>query len=125
MTIINFSKCDEFQKEMKKLYKSYPSLLNDFNDLLKILANDPTGQLVAERINQLGESILLPVYKIKKFACKSLRSTNKLRIIYVYDDTKKEIQFIQFLEIYAKADKENEDRKRIYKYCRWKSTLAE
>jgi len=43
---------------------------------------------------------------------------SKIRIIYIYDDAKQEIQFIQFLEIYTKSDKDNEDRARIEKYAK-------
>ena len=61
---------------------------------------------------------------MKKIACKSLQSTTKLRLIYAYDDTKKEVQFIQFLEIYAKGEKEMEDRERIEKYLKGKKTIS-
>jgi hypothetical protein len=62
---------------------------------------------------------------MKKFACQSLKSTTKLRLIYTYDTTKQEIQFIQFLELYAKGEKEVEDRERIEKYLKGKRSLRE
>ena len=56
------------------------------------------------------------IYKSRKFACKSLKGTGSrsgIRIIYAY--YKKE-DIIEFIEIYYKGDKENEDRKSIIKY---------
>jgi hypothetical protein len=62
---------------------------------------------------------------LKKIACKSLQSTSALRLIYAYDTTKQELKFIQLLEIYAKGEKEIEDRARIEKYLAGKKTLSE
>ena len=55
-------------------------------------------------------------YKVRKFACKSLKnrgSKTGLRVIYVYEEDDKKITFI---EIYFKADKENEDRERLHTF---------
>lgn len=122
--MIKFLTCDEFEKDLKFLSKKYPSLEKDFWNIKNALEICPILPK-SERISNLGQYITLPVYKMKKILCHSLRSMSKLRIIYVYDATKQEIQFIQFLEIYAKAEKENEDRKRIEKYAKGKSSLAE
>ncbi|MDR0860428.1 MAG: hypothetical protein LBO09_05680 [Candidatus Peribacteria bacterium] len=62
---------------------------------------------------------------MKKVRCASLQSASKLRLIYAYDDTKQEIQFIQFLEIYAKNEQEMEDRNRIEKYLKGKKSLTD
>jgi len=56
------------------------------------------------------------IYKARKFACKSLKSTGSrsgIRIIYAYYEKE---DMIEFIEIYYKGDKENEDRERIKKY---------
>ena len=127
--MIKFLYADEFIKEFTKLKKAYHSLWWygglkwDFGDLKKALMQLPTWLWWVERINNLGNEIVLPVYKVRKFACKSLQSTTKLRIIYAYDTTQEIVHFIQFIEIYAKADKDNEDRERIKKVLLWKSTL--
>ncbi|MDO9547973.1 MAG: hypothetical protein Q7J65_03285, partial [Candidatus Marinimicrobia bacterium] len=55
-------------------------------------------------------------YKVKKFACKSLKGTGAksgIRLIYAYFVEEDRIDLI---EIYYKGDKENEDRERIKKY---------
>ena len=119
---INFLDCDEFQRDFKQLLKKYPSLDNDFLDVKNALEVCPILPQT-ERINNLGKDITLPIYKMKKVFCRSLQSNSKLRIIHIYDDTKKEIQFIQFLEIYTKSEKEIEDRTRIDKYAKGKKSL--
>ena len=56
------------------------------------------------------------IYKVKKFTCKSLRGTgvkSGIRIIYAYYE---EEDIIEFIEIFYKSDKENEDRERILRY---------
>lgn len=127
--MIKFLYADEFIKDFTKLKKAYHSLWWydelewDFGDLKKALMQLPTWLGWVERINNLGNDVLVPVYKVRKFACKSLQSTTKLRIIYAYDPTQETVHFIQFIEIYAKADKDNEDRDRIKKVLLWKSTL--
>lgn len=122
--MISFSVCEEFEKDFKQLFKAYPSLKSDFDDFKKILEITPIP-LHTERISNLWKDVVLPVYKVRRFVCTTLKSNSKLRIIYIYDDTKQEIQFIQFLEMYTKSDKDNEDRKRIDKYAKWKTSLSE
>ena len=120
--MIKFLTCDEFEKDFKSLAKKYPSLEDDFLNTKKALEVCPVLPHT-ERINNLWEDIKLSVYKMRKFLCKSLQSMSKIRIIYIYDDNKQEIQFIQFLEIYTKSDKDNEDRIRIEKYTKGKNAL--
>ena len=50
------------------------------------------------------------IYKAKKFACRSLKGKgvkSGIRVVYAYLEEKDKIELI---EIYYKADKENEDR---------------
>jgi len=47
-------------------------------------------------------------------ACRALRR-RALRVIYAYFEQE---QRIEFIEIYFKGDKENEDRKRIKEYLK-------
>ena len=53
------------------------------------------------------------IYKGKKFACKALKGKGALsgmRVIYAYHE---EEDWIEFIEIYYKGDKESEGRERI------------
>ena len=63
------------------------------------------------------------VYKAKMFACKALKGKgvqSGIRVIYAYFSTE---DVIEFVEIYYKGDKENEDKERISrKYMRISDT---
>ena len=120
--MIKITYTEEFRKDFKALAKKYRSLGDiewwkwDFSVLKELLEYNPIGSF-CERIDGLWEDII-PVYKVKKFYCASLKSTTQLRLIYSYNSDQEEIQLVEFIEIYAKGDKENEDRERIKKYCR-------
>lgn len=60
------------------------------------------------------------IYKARKFACKALKgrgAMSGIRIIYAYYENE---DVIEFIEIYFKGDKTNEDEKRIMKYYKHK-----
>ena len=109
----------EFKKDFKKLAKKFKTLPDDFeifkNTQLKAfhkLKQDNRGNLP---ISNLGIDYPL-IYKVVKFACRVLKGRgvkSGIRIIYAYypDEDK-----IEFIEIYYKGDKENEDRERILRY---------
>jgi len=111
----------EFEKDKKKLLKRFRTLDEDLNNFinvqLKLFHKLEIDNNAVEQISDL--SINEPkIYKVKKFACKSLKGKgvqSGIRIIYSFflnDDR------IEFVEIYYKGDKENEDRdriKRLYK----------
>ncbi|HPR65259.1 MAG TPA: hypothetical protein PK014_13700 [Thermoanaerobaculia bacterium] len=109
----------EFDKDFKALEKRYRTLKEDFQIFLNAqlaplhkLGIDNGG---AVPISDLGNSPL-PIYKAKKFACRSLKGKGArtgIRVIYAYNQ---EINQLTFIEIYIKSDKENEDRKRIDRY---------
>lgn len=109
MTI--FAKLPEFERELKKLSKKYPTIESDIEDVKPVLLNSPTG---------LGKNFIIikSIENTKivkaKIHCESLRSRT-IRLIYSYREDK--IEFI-FLEVYFKGDKENEDRKRIDNYLK-------
>lgn len=120
---IRFSYSDEFKKEFERFAKKRRSIgalegAGDFDALKLILAANPTNNVAVERINNLWSEVVYPVYKVRKFYCQDLKNSGKIRLIYVYKEQSDEIQFVQFIEMYAKADKDNEDRERIRKYAR-------
>lgn len=106
----------EFDRDIKKLHKKFRTIEDDFAIFVKSqihiyheLNIDNNGIV---RISNLG--IEYPeIYKAKKFACRSLKgkgAASGIRIIYAYfkDEDK-----VEFIEIYYKGDKENENRTRI------------
>jgi mRNA-degrading endonuclease RelE of RelBE toxin-antitoxin system len=110
----------EFDKDFKKLAKRFKTLDDDIetfiNNQLKLthkLGFDNKGVV---HISELG--IDAPkIYKARKFACKALKGRggmSGIRIICAYYENEDAIEFI---EIYFKGDKENEDKDRIIKYC--------
>lgn len=127
-TKIKYINSNEFEKDLKQLSKKYKSIYDDFfafklflKNIIENWQNIESFNIV--QINWLWKDIILPVYKVKKFTCQSLKSDKKLRLIFTYDKNSGEIQFIEFLEIYAKADKAVEDKERIKKYLVWKDHI--
>lgn len=105
----NFSYLPEFEKEYKKLAKRYHSLKFDLETFESVLLMYPTGQ--GQNFTILHSEGNVSVVKAR-LACRTLRDRS-LRVIYAHK--KDTIEFI-YIEIYAKNDKENEDRKRIKLY---------
>ena len=109
-------RCPEFDKDLKRLSKKYPSLPEDINTFIKTALNGlhKLGQEIHGIVQVVGLGVEEPkVYKALKFACKSLKgrgAASGMRVVYAY---KKESDEIYLIEIYFKADKENEDRDRI------------
>lgn len=106
----NFNELAEFKNEFKRLSKKYKTLNDDFEKFKKVITAAPTG---------IGKNFVI-IYsenvKIVKarMACRALRDRS-LRIIYSYFEQE---QRIEFIELYFKGDKENEDRNRIKEYLR-------
>ena len=106
----------EFEKDFKKLSKRFRTLEDDF----KIFVNTQLNLFHKQGIDNKGvlpiSSLGIPnpkIYKAKKFACRSLKGRgvdSGIRVIYAYW---KEGDKLEFIEIYFKGDKENEDRDRI------------
>lgn len=109
----------EFENDLKRLSKRFRTLEEDLEvfieNQLKLYHKLHLDNKGVFPIPHLG--IDYPkVYKAKKFACKSLKgkgAASGIRIIYAYYDRE---DIIEFIEVYYKGDKKNEDRKRILKY---------
>jgi mRNA-degrading endonuclease YafQ of YafQ-DinJ toxin-antitoxin module len=112
---MNFDELAEFQKDLKALLKKYRTLNEDLNVVKKVLEVMPDQRPpFSFRIDNLGLETC--IIKVKKIACKSLKGkgvNSGLRLVYAYFPDQHKITFI---ELYHKIDKENEDRKRLYKY---------
>ena len=112
-------KLPEFEKDFKKLAKRFKSLNDDIKTFidkqLKITHKLGIDNKGVVHVSGLG--IKIPqIYKARKFACKALKGSggmSGIRIIYAYYE---EEDIIEFIEIYFKGDKENEDKNRIIKY---------
>jgi len=106
----------EFDKDFKKLRKRFRTLDEDLKVFiekqLKLFHKLGIDNKGCVRMSDLGISYP-EIYKARKFACRSLKgkgAASGIRITYAYysnDD------IIEFIEIYYKGDKANEDRHRI------------
>ena len=107
-----------FERDIRKLAKRFRTIEDDLNIFVETELN------LFHKLNIDNNGIFritgLPfdnpaVYKVKKFACRSLKGKgvhSGIRVIYAYY---REMDRIELIEIYYKADKENEDRDRIKK----------
>jgi len=109
---MKFEQINEFEKDLKKLLKRYKTLEDDLEVLRKVLTTAPEERPpFSYRIDGLG--IRSCIIKVKKIACKALKgrgANSGLRLIYAHFEEEKRIVLI---ELYHKADKEQEDRERI------------
>jgi len=109
----------EFNRDFKRLLKRFKTLSEDLNNCID-------NNLLLYHKLKLDNHGIFPIaslgcdegnfYKVKKFACMSLKGTGArsgIRVIYTYYPEEDRIDLI---EIYYKGDKENEDRDRIKKY---------
>lgn len=120
--MMNYNESSKFLNDFKKLLAKFPSLRDDLEITKKYGIELYHLQKIDNRsifvIDGVGNTQKLHFYKIKKFQCKSLKgrgSKSGIRIIYAYYPDKCLIDFIQ---IYFKGDKENEDRERIKSYLK-------
>jgi len=118
---MNYDEISQFERDFKKLKKRFRSLLEDL-EIAKVNA------IELYHITGIDNESILPipnfcsdgvkVYKVKKFACKALKSRGSksgIRLIYAFYPKHKKFVFI---EIYFKGDKVNEDKARIREYLK-------
>lgn len=119
---MTYSETGEFKRDFKKLLKKFRSLAEDFKvakqydiELFHCQKIDKRGIFKTENV---GNNENLQFFKIKKFACKALKgrgSKSGIRVIYAFHCQGCKVEFIQ---IYFKGEKENEDRERIKDYLK-------
>lgn len=108
---MNFNELPEFQKELKRLGKKYKSLPDDLQEFCNVVSAVPLGN--SKHFNIITKTEVLHVVKARLF-CRYLKGAS-LRIVYSYFELEQKIEFI---ELYFKGDKENEDRERIKEYLK-------
>jgi mRNA-degrading endonuclease RelE of RelBE toxin-antitoxin system len=118
---IKYHETDAFKKDFKKLSKKFKTLAEDIN-----VAKRNTIELFhLSNIDNHGIELIpgfnhdsFQIYKLRKFACKALKGKgvkSGIRIIYAYHAKNNQVIF---LEIYFKADQENEDKDRIESFLK-------
>ncbi|OGZ43456.1 MAG: hypothetical protein A3J55_02800 [Candidatus Ryanbacteria bacterium RIFCSPHIGHO2_02_FULL_45_17b] len=106
-----FDALAEFEKEFKRLFKKYRTLDDDLEKFKKILVTTPTG--IGKNFVIVYSSQTVKIVKAR-MACRALRDRS-LRIVYSHIEQE---QRFDFIEIYFKGEKENEDRERIKEYLK-------
>lgn len=108
---MNFNELLEFSKEFKQLAKKYRSLPDDLQEFKRVIEVVPLGN--SKHFNVVTRNDQCAVIKARLF-CRYLKGSS-LRIIYAhhFKNTK-----IDFIEIYYKGVKENEDHERIKDYLK-------
>ena len=110
--MMSFNEIPEFEKEFKRLFKKHKTLDDDFEKFKKVLFVTPTG--VGKNFIIIHSSSRVKLVKAH-LACRALRNNHLLRVIYSYLEQEHRIEFI---ELYFKGEKENEDRERIKEYLK-------
>lgn len=115
-TFAKVTRRPEFDRDLKSLLRRYRSLEEDLciftNTQLNLFHKQQVNNQGIVHINNLG--IEYPkIFKALKFACKSLPgrgAASGIRVVYAYFEN---FDHVEFVQIYFKADHENEDRNRI------------
>ena len=107
--MMNFDELPEFQKDCKRPGKKYISLIDDLQEFRNVVTIIPLGN--SKHFNVITQTEILYIIKARLF-CRYLKGSS-LRIVYAYFEQK---QRIEFIEVYFKGDRENEDHDRIKKY---------
>ena len=98
-----FEQSDGFGKDMKRLKKKYRSLQDDLQELCKVLAaRRPVPR--KEHTARLAQSEEVSIWKMRLF-CEYLKNKS-LRVVLAYHEDGSRVEF---LEMYAKGDKANQD----------------
>jgi hypothetical protein len=106
----HFNRQYEFEKELKKLSKKFPSLEDDLKSFEKILVVEPLG--IGKNFTIIHDREEVAIVKAR-LACRSLQGDRSLRIIYAHH--RNTISFV-YIELYHKGNKVNEDRDRYQAY---------
>ncbi len=125
---IKFVQIQAFKKDLKKLQKKFRTLGQDLKilekyaitlfHLYKQIENRYISSNTIVEIKGIGNTENIKIYKVRKIASRSIKSKGSrtgLRLIYAYLP---EQGTIYYLQIYLKADRNIEDRKRIKEFVR-------
>lgn len=116
MSQIRYDETLPFKKDIKSLQKKYKTLPKDLKTAqeygIELFHNNQVETRSIVKIKGVNTD-RVEFYKIVKFTCQALRgrgADSGIRIIYAFQPKEK---LVTFLEMYFKADQENEDKDRI------------
>lgn len=116
--MFEISQVPEFEKDMDSLVSKFPTINSDLERFKKTLVADSSmkvigrlpGEITGARRVPLHHECTAYIYKARRFYCKCLNCTDRIRVIYAYNEAEKKFTLI---EIYFKNGKQNEDKVRI------------
>ncbi len=108
---MNYNELPEFSKEFKRFSRKYKSLPDDLEEFKRVVDVMPLGN--SKHFNIITRNEQCTVVKARLF-CRYLKGSS-LRIVYAFYCQSCKVDFI---EIYPKGDKANEDRERIKGYLK-------
>lgn len=121
MKKISYEETESFKKDFKRLLKKFHSLISDLEiakknaiELYHLKKIDNKAIFLIPNFNNNS----INIYKLKKFACRSLKghgSNSGIRIIYAFHNEHSKVVFI---EIYFKGDQELESQDLIRVYLK-------
>lgn len=113
---MQFRLSQKFSKELKRLSKKYRSLPSDVKKLQSVLKVFPQGNGAKHwdrlHVSPCGQVV---VFKVR-LSCAAMKGQSLFRIIYAYNMKECEVVMIDFIELYYKGEKANEDRRLIQEY---------
>jgi mRNA-degrading endonuclease RelE of RelBE toxin-antitoxin system len=107
----NYDELPEFSREFKRLSRKYRSLPDDLEEFKRVINIAPLGN--SKHFNVITRNEQCAIVKAR-FFCRYLKGSS-LRIVYAFHFQNCRIEFI---EIYPKSEKENEDCERIKEYLK-------
>jgi hypothetical protein len=118
---IEYCEIDEFAKDLKKLSKRFKTLPDDIQTAKKNAIelyhlHNIDNQSVFQIQDLKSEKI--EFFKLKKFACRSLKGKgvhSGIRLIYAYH---RDRLLVEVIELYYKGDKDNESKERLKAYLK-------
>lgn len=120
MRTIEYGETHGFSRDFKKLLKRFRSLESDLEHAKQFAIGvfHANPRIDTNAVEEIGGfcTDAVRVCKVRKFPCRALvgrGAMSGIRVIYAYFPAESRVDFI---EIYFKGDKENEDRKRIKEY---------
>ena len=105
----NYNEQPKFSKEFKRFFKKYRSLSDDLIEFKRIVSVIPLGN--SKHFNVITRNEQCVIVKARLF-CRYLKGSS-LRVVYAFYCQSCKIDFIK---IYFKGKKKNEDYERIKEY---------
>jgi hypothetical protein len=120
---MEFYRTQKFSKELKRLSKKYRSLANDLEKLERVLEKLPqgTGSKHWNKLHCSADSLMI-IFKVR-LACLSLKGQSSFRVVYACHIIDNKTVRIDYIELYYKSEKENEDRDLMKEYIHNRDNL--